>query len=49
MVEYERLQFENIPQPLREEVEKGMLKYCELDTLAMVMIYEAWADMVKKD
>ncbi|GAA0301610.1 hypothetical protein GGQ92_002235 [Gracilibacillus halotolerans] len=47
MVAYERLQFENIPQYLREEVEKGMLKYCELDTLAMVMIYEAWADMVK--
>jgi len=22
--------------------------YCELDTLAMVMIYEAWRDMINK-
>ena len=24
----------------RAEITKGLLKYCELDTLAMVMIYE---------
>jgi uncharacterized protein YprB with RNaseH-like and TPR domain len=24
----------------REEITHGLLKYCELDTLAMVMIYE---------
>ncbi len=47
MTAYERLQFEDIPHEVRSEIEKGMLKYCELDTLAMVMIYEAWADMIK--
>ena len=24
----------------RSEITKGLLKYCEMDTLAMVMIYE---------
>lgn len=47
MTAYERLQYEDIPANIRTEVEKGLLKYCELDTLAMVLIYEAWVDMVK--
>lgn len=47
MTAYERLQFEEIPEDIRAEVEKGMLKYCELDTLAMVMIYEAWVEMTR--
>ena len=47
-VAYERLQAEDVPQELREAIEKGLLKYCELDTLAMVMIYEAWIDMLNK-
>lgn len=46
MTAYDRLQFENIPTHIRKEVEKGLLKYCELDTLAMVLIYEAWVDMI---
>lgn len=49
MTAYQRLQFEDIPQDVRREIERGLLKYCELDTLAMVMIYEAWADMIKED
>ena len=28
---------------------KGLLKYCELDTLAMVMIFEYWMDEIKKN
>jgi hypothetical protein len=28
----------------RGELEAALLKYCELDTLAMVMIYEAWVN-----
>ncbi|MGM8212220.1 DUF2779 domain-containing protein [Virgibacillus sp. W0430] len=48
-VAYERLQMEDSPYQIREEIEKGLLKYCELDTLAMVLIYEAWMDMIKKD
>ena len=48
MTAYERLQYENIPSHVRKKVEKGLLKYCELDTLAMVFIYEAWVDMIKE-
>jgi hypothetical protein len=29
------------------ELKKSLLKYCELDTLAMVMIYEAWREWIK--
>lgn len=46
MTAYERLQFEKIPDNIREKMEVGLLKYCELDTLAMVMIYEAWKNML---
>ena len=30
----------------RKEIEKGLLKYCELVTLAMVMIYEYFKDVI---
>lgn len=30
----------------RNELKKALLKYCELDTLAMVMIVEALRDML---
>lgn len=43
---YAKLQFEEISDYERNELEKGLLKYCELDTFAMVMIYEAWVDLV---
>lgn len=47
MSAYARLQFTEVHPEARKQVENGLLKYCELDTLAMVMIYEAWKDMVK--
>jgi hypothetical protein len=31
----------------RLAIRQALLRYCELDTLAMVMIYEAWVDLVK--
>jgi hypothetical protein len=31
----------------REEITKGLLKYCELDTLAMVMVYEHLVEITK--
>lgn len=43
---YARLQFEEMSDYEREETEKALLKYCELDTLAMVMIYEGWKDLI---
>ena len=42
LVAYARLQFEDIPKDERQEIRKALLKYCELDTLAMVMIVEGW-------
>ena len=43
---YARMQFEEMSDYERAELEKALLKYCELDTLAMVMIYEGWKDLV---
>ncbi len=37
---YSKLQFEDMTALERDTITKGLLKYCELDTLAMVMIYE---------
>lgn len=42
MTAYARLQFEGMPADARKRVEDALLKYCELDTLAMVMAVEAW-------
>ena len=38
------MQFEEMSDIEREEIKKALLKYCELDTMAMVMIYEAWRE-----
>jgi len=46
MTAYTKIQFEDMSEYEREELEQGLLKYCELDTLAMVMVYEAWKDMI---
>ncbi len=43
---YARMQFEEMSDYERLEIEKGLLKYCELDTLAMVMLYEGWKDLI---
>lgn len=37
---YGKIQYVDMTKLEREEITKGLLKYCELDTLAMVMIYE---------
>ena len=42
LMAYARMQFEIISDYERNELKTALLKYCELDTLAMVMIYEAW-------
>ena len=41
---YARLQFEKMPASERPMIEESLLRYCELDTLAMVMIMKAWID-----
>ncbi len=42
---YARMQFEEMTDYERGEIQQALLKYCELDTLAMVMIYEGWKDL----
>ena len=39
-----RLQFEDLNDQDRKRIKNALLRYCELDTLAMVMIVEAWKD-----
>ena len=41
-VAYGRLQFTDVSALEREAVQQSLLKYCELDTLAMVMVFEAF-------
>jgi hypothetical protein len=48
LMAYARMQFEVMSDYEREELKKALLKYCELDTLAMVMIVEAWRDKLKE-
>ena len=45
---YARMQFEDVSEPLRKATHKALLRYCELDTLAMVMIFQAWTDWAKE-
>jgi hypothetical protein len=47
MMAYAELQRADLPPPERERLEKQLKRYCELDTLAMVMVYEALRDWVR--
>ncbi len=47
LVAYTLMQSEKMSDYERYEIERALLKYCELDTLAMVMIFEAWRDMIE--
>ena len=42
---YSRLQFERLSEDQRSRIRDGLLRYCELDTLAMVMVVEGWREM----
>lgn len=46
MTAYAKIQFTEMSDLEREQVRKALFKYCELDTFAMVMIYEGWREMV---
>jgi hypothetical protein len=41
---YTRLQFEEIEAGLRQRICYALLRYCELDTLAMAMIVQGWEE-----
>ena len=46
---YYRMQSEDMSEYERNELKSALLEYCELDTLAMVMIYEGWCDLLGID
>lgn len=43
---YARLQFEDIDDATRARIDSAVLRYCELDTLAMVMVLQAWRGLL---
>ena len=43
---YARLQFEDLSTQERRNIKKALLRYCELDTLAMVMILRTWLGLI---
>jgi len=49
MTAYAKMQFTDMSDYERERLKKGLQKYCELDTLAMVIIYEAWREWLKNE
>jgi hypothetical protein len=47
MTAYAKVQFTQCSAAEVAGVEKALLKYCELDTLAMVMLWEEWQDQLQ--
>ncbi len=43
---YNYLQYSHLPVERREEIKNALLRYCELDTMAMVMILEGWKNLI---
>ena len=46
MIAYAKAQYEEMSNFEREQIFQALRKYCELDTLAMVMLYEGWQDLI---
>jgi len=46
-IAYSKLQFQEMNEVERKEITDSLLMYCELDTLAMVMIYEFFRESTK--
>ena len=45
---YAMMQFTHMSDQEREKVKSALLRYCELDTFAMVMIWEHWNNLIKE-
>jgi hypothetical protein len=46
MTAYARLQFSDMSEQERSATSNALLRYCELDTFSMVLIFEAWREML---
>ena len=44
MTAYASMQFTEMPDQERERIKDALLRYCELDTMAMVMLWEGWSN-----
>jgi hypothetical protein len=49
MIAYARMQFSEMGESERQAIQQVLLKYCELDTLAMVMLWEYWSRELMAD
>ena len=49
LLAYAKMQFTDMSDGEREALLKALLQYCELDTLAMVMIYEHWESILRSE
>ncbi|MEB0300909.1 hypothetical protein [Mucilaginibacter sp. 5C4] len=47
MMAYAQMQFTEMKPEERKAIHSSLLKYCELDTLAMVMIWEDWQQQLR--
>lgn len=47
MTAYAKMQFMDISEEEHEELVNGLLRYCELDTMAMVFIWEYFKELIK--
>ena len=45
MTAFGKLQYSDISEKERKEIISDLLRYCELDTLAMIMLYEHWRSL----
>lgn len=48
MIAYAKMQFTEMSDNERAKIIKALLRYCELDTFAMVLIWEAWSQWCKQ-
>ena len=49
MTAYAKMQFTEMSDLEKERIEEGLYRYCELDTLAMVMIMQYWQIELAKE
>ena len=47
MMAYAQMQFTQMGEIERRQVRNALLRYCELDTFAMVMLWEEWNQLIK--
>ena len=48
MTAYAKVQFTQCRKKEVDDIRKALLQYCELDTLAMVMLWEEWQSLLSE-